>query len=152
MNFRIEQVALCPKDPAAAKELLTAMGAGAWAEDHVVAEGQVYGEPGSNEADLSFDYDMLVGANELEVLHYTTPNNWMHGKNRVSHLGMHCSEEALLTWREFFAARGIKVAQEVWTKSHTNPYIAGKRSYNYVIFDTHEILSVDVKFIVRINV
>ena len=47
--------------------------------------------------------------------------------------------------------RGIKVAQEVFTKSHTNPVIAGKRKYNYVIFDTKEILGVDLKFIVRIN-
>ena len=84
MNFRIEQVALCPKDPAAAKELLTAMGAGEWAEDHVIAAGKVYGNAGRNEADLSFDYELLKGANELEVLHYTTPNNWMFGKNAKS--------------------------------------------------------------------
>ena len=43
------------------------------------------------------------------------------------------------------------MAQEVMTESHTNPVIAGKRTYNYVIFDTKEILGVDVKFIVRIN-
>ena len=43
------------------------------------------------------------------------------------------------------------MAQEVFTESHTNPVIAGKRSYNYVIFDTREILGVDLKFIVRIN-
>jgi len=152
MKFQIEQVALCPVDPIKAKELLTAMGAGEWAEDHVIAAGKVYGNAGRNEADLSFDYEMLKGANELEVLHYTTPNNWMFGKNRVSHLGMHCSAEELLAWRGFFAERGIQVAQEVFTESHTNPHIAGKRSYNYVIFDTHDILSVDVKFIVRIDV
>jgi hypothetical protein len=33
--------------------------------------------------------------------------------------------------------------------SHTNPVISGKRWYNYVIFDTKEILGVDLKFIVR---
>jgi hypothetical protein len=64
---------------------------------------------------------------------------------------MHCSGDDLLKWREFFKERQINVAQEVFTESHTNPVIAGKRSYNYVIFDTREILGVDLKFIVRIN-
>jgi hypothetical protein len=41
------------------------------------------------------------------------------------------------------------VAQEVLTQSHTNPVISGKRWYNYVIFDTKDILGVDLKFIVR---
>ena len=71
--------------------------------------------------------------------------------NSISHLGMHCTADELLNWRDFFDERGIKVAQEVFTKSHTNPVIAGKRKYNYVIFDTKEILGVDLKFIVRIN-
>lgn len=149
MKFKIEQIALCPKDPAAAKELLTAMGAGQWAEDHVIARGEVYGKPGVNEADLAFEYDMFTGS-ELEVLHYTAGRNWMERyPNSMSHLGMHCSAADLVKWREFFAARGIGVAQEVFTESHTNPHIAGKRWYNYVIFDTRDILGVDVKFIVR---
>ncbi len=160
MKFMIEQIAICPADPSAAKRLLEDMGAGEWAEDHVVAEGEVFGSPGRNEADLSFNYD-LVGGNEFEVLHYTTGINWMDDResksdfpratNSVSHLGMHCTSEELDGWREFFKEREIYVAQEVMTESHTNPVIAGKRSYNYVIFDTKEILGVDLKFIVRIN-
>jgi hypothetical protein len=35
------------------------------------------------------------------------------------------------------------------TISHTNPVIAGKRWYTYVIFDTRSILGIDLKFIVR---
>lgn len=154
MKFKIEQVALYPADPEAAMELLTAIGAGDWAKDHVVAKGEVFGTAGGNEADLAFEYNMLDAANELEVLHYTTGPNWMDVRansdpHRVSHLGMHCSAEELEQWREFFAARGIGIAQEVKTQSHTNPHISGKRWYNYVIFDTHAILSVDLKFIVR---
>ena len=64
---------------------------------------------------------------------------------------MHCTADELLGWRDFFKKRDIPVAQEVVTESHTNPVIAGKRTYNYVIFDTKEILGVDVKFIVRKN-
>ena len=160
MKFKIEQIAICPAFPDKAKKLLNEMGAGEWAEDHVVAEGEVFGSPHRNEANLSFNYD-LVGGNEFEVLHYTNGNNWMGDReakkdwprkvNSVSHLGMHCTADELVEWRHFFKQRSILVAQEVVTESHTNPVIAGKRTYNYVIFDTKEILGVDVKFIVRKN-
>lgn len=154
MKFKIEQIAICPKNPVAAKELLTAIGAADWSDDHVVATGKVFGENGTNEADLSFNYDIFAG-NEFEVLDYTEGHNWMddprRGRDSVSHLGMHCSAGELDNWREFFAGRGIAVAQEVFTDSHTNPVIAGKRKYNYVIFDTKDILGVDLKFIVRID-
>lgn len=151
LKFKIEQLALYPEDPAAAKALLTEMGAGAWAEDHVVARGTVFGEEGRNEADLAFDYELLGKGNELEVLHYTHGNHWMaETPNRVSHIGMHCSAEELVRWHEFFAQRGIEIAQEVFTESHTNPHIAGQRWYNYCIFSTRHILGVDVKFIVRL--
>lgn len=153
LKFRIEQIAICPEDPVAAKKLLGEMGAAEWAEDHVVANGHVFGEESRNEADLSFNYDMFDGK-EFEVLHYTHGDNWMSDvmrENSVSHLGMHCTADELIQWRAFFAERSIRVAQEVFTESHTNPVIAGKRSYNYVIFDTKAILGVDLKFIVRIN-
>lgn len=150
MKFHIEQLALCPKDPIKAKALLTAMGAGEWADDHVIARGLVNDALGQNEADLAFEYDMLADARELEVLHYTAGPNWMsESAPRVSHLGMHCSYDELKAWRKFFTAHGINVAQEVFTKEHSNPVIAGKRWYNYVIFDTYEILGVDIKLIVR---
>lgn len=168
LQFKIEQVALCPQDPFAAIALLTKMGLGDWARDHVVAVGRVWHVGGTNEADLAFNYQSTPGMHhhpsgvlkndaeikplELEVLHYTDGPNWMqaHGPS-VSHLGMHCSVEELARWRAFFENEGISEAQSVRTISHTNPVIAGKRSYNYVIFDTRAILGVDVKFIVRIE-
>lgn len=151
LKFTIEQIAICPKDPVAARALLRDIGAVTWHEDHVVADGRVFGFEGSNHADLAFNYELFSGK-EFEVLHYTKGSNWMEGKvraNSVSHLGMHCSADDLMKWREFFAARSISVAQEVMTQSHSNPAIAGERWYNYVIFDTKEILGVDLKFIVR---
>lgn len=154
MKFKIEQIAICPKDPVRAKEFLKEIGAIDWAEDHVVAEGEVFGAPSKSEANLSFNYDIFEGK-EFEILNYTTGLNWMQeqtrGSNSVSHLGMHCTADELIKWREFFKQRDISVAQEVVTESHTNPVIAGKRNYNYVIFDTKEIIGVDLKFIVRIN-
>jgi hypothetical protein len=153
MNFKIEQIALCPVDPQAAIELLTEMGLGQWARDHVVAEGVVYGKPDVNEADLAFNYEGSSDKPlELEVLHYTQGANWMQHRDRVnsvSHLGMHCDHEELDHWFDFFAARGIALAQGVDTLSHTNPAIAGQRWYRYAIFDTKAILGVDIKFIVR---
>lgn len=101
---------------------------------------------------------------ELEVLKYKNGANWLdYGPARhqrkdpeapmsvASHLGMHCSAEELVQWRAKFAELGIAVAQEVLTTNHTNPAIAGKRWYNYVIFDTRDILGIDLKFIVRQN-
>lgn len=154
LRFRVEQIAICPHDPVAAIELLTALGAEDWARDHVVAIGQVYDEEGENEADLAFNYDLIKGS-EFEVLHYTAGDNWMRDLQRVnsvSHLGMHCSEEELKEFFDFFSKRGISIAQEVFTESHTNPVIKGKRQYHYVIFDTKHILGTDLKFIVRQDV
>ena len=153
MKFIIEQIAICPKDPSKAKQLLKDMGAVNWSEDRVIAKGKVFDNQSENTADLSFNYDLIQGK-EFEVLNYISGDNWMKEQSRInsiSHLGMHCTADELLNWRDFFDERGIKVAQEVFTKSHTNPVIAGKRKYNYVIFDTKEILGVDLKFIVRIN-
>lgn len=168
MRFQIEQIALCPKDPEAAIELLEALGAEFGARDHVVAAGEVFGDKGHNEADLAFDYQL--GGNkialqdgvahfklETEVLCYNSGPNWMDLRpdadpHRVSHLGMHVTEEELESYRKFFKERGIGVAQEVKTQGHTNPAIADSRRYHYTIFDTHAILGVDLKFIVRLNV
>lgn len=152
MKFIIEQIAIVPRDPAKAIALLTEMGLAEWARDHVVAEGSVRGVPGTNEADLCFNYDAApqIGKLEFEVLNYTKGANWMEiYEPSASHLGMHCSEEELDKWFTFFTSRGIPVAQEVFTKSHTNPVIAGKRQYRYVIFHTRPVLGIDCKFIVR---
>lgn len=151
MKFYIEQIAICPKDPEAAKALLRDIGAANWHEDHVTADGKVFGTGGTNEANLSFNYEIFLGR-EFEILNYTSGPNWMDRPDRVnsvSHLGMHCSAEELVKWRAFFAERGYKVAQEVMTQQHTNPAIANSRWYNYVIFDTKDVLGVDLKFIVR---
>jgi len=153
-KFQIEQVAICPINPQAAIELLAALGALEWARDHVVAFGEVFGIPAANEADLAFNYSMDDCAKpmEFEVLNYTEGDNWMSESprlNSVSHFGMHCTEEELAEYKEFFHGRRINIAQEVDTTSHTNPFIDGKRLYHYCIFSTKHILGTDLKFIVR---
>lgn len=154
MKFVIEQIAIVPPNAARAIALLSEMGLSEWARDHVCAAGAVHGEPGANEADLAFNYDATSPKPlEFEVLDYTSGPNWMEQyEPSASHLGMHCSEEDLAAWHTFFTSRGIHVAQEVRTHSHTNPVIAGKRFYTYVIYNTRPILGIDTKFIVRRDV
>jgi len=155
MKFFIEQIAIAPSDPEAAEKLLADMGAVEWARDCVTASGHVFGSKRqSNKANLAFNYDIFDGKGEFEILTYIEGPNWLQASNRgrgVSHLGMHCTSDELLRWRDFFAERGIGIAQTVFTQDHTNPVIAGKRWYNYVIFDTKSILGVDLKFIARLE-
>jgi hypothetical protein len=158
MKFVIEQLAIVPPDREAAIQLLKDIGLTEWAEDIVVAEGAVLCASNKvNVANLAFNYQAsdkdpsmpTITPLEFEVLNYRAGDNWLGKFSGASHLGMHCTAEELTEWRAFFAQRGIGVAQEVDTLSHTNPNIAGKRWYKYVIFQTRPILGIDLKFIVR---
>lgn len=157
LRFKIEQIALYPSSKTYAMELLRAIGLKKWVHDTVDAEGVVFQMSAKNQANLSFNYqasgDNPIEPLEVEVLQYTDGKNWMFGlKNTVSHFGMHCTEEELEQWRELFKKYKVDVAQEVVTTNHTNPAIAGKRSYRYVIFATRYLIGVDLKFIVRRDV
>lgn len=154
MNFKIEQIAIAPKNSKAAKALLAAIGLTHWIVDTVSARGEVRGVPGEiyNAAELSFNYEASPddGKLEFEVLDYKVGPNWLQGRAQsVSHLGMHCTEEELVQWRTLFAQHKVGVAQEVYTEAHSNPAIKDSRRYHYVIFDTRPLLGVDLKFIVR---
>lgn len=155
MRFFVEQIALCVDHERReeALALLQALGMADWYHDEVAAKGRVYGFPASNEATLSFNYEAqheVPTGLELEVLSYWSGKYWMKGSvPAVSHLGMHCSEGELDSWKGVFERMGIRIAQEVHTISHTNPTIAGKRWYHYCIFDTKNLIGVDLKFICR---
>jgi hypothetical protein len=162
-RFQIEQIALVVADTPAAKALLSKLGLNDWVVDTVVAKGEVFGDTDENTANLHFNYQAGNGGDhhadkplELEVLEYTKGPNWMElnesARNSVSHLGMHVTAAELQEYRLFFHEQEIAVAQEVVTQSHTNAHIADSRRYNYVIFDTRDLIGVDLKFIVRLNV
>lgn len=156
-HFKIEQIALCPANPTLARRLLEDLGLTEWFADNVHAKGVVRGATGENHALLQFNYQAGNGSDsgagkplELEVLHYTNGNNWMTKNGpSVSHLGMHVTAEQLEEFRAYFYHNGIGIAQEVNTLAHTNPVIKDTRRYQYAIFDTKDILGVDLKFIVR---
>lgn len=156
LKFKVEQIALYPKSPVLAQKFLAAVGLTEWVHDHVVANGYVHGNFGQNQADLAFNYEATADKPlELEVLHYTQGPNWMAANPKrgatVSHLGMHVTAQELLAWTALMKEQGVSIAQTVFTESHTNAHIAHTRRYNYVIFDTFEIIGVDLKFIVRYN-
>lgn len=156
-KFKIEQIALCPHRTLshAAMELLEAIGLTDWTLDEVAAVGHVKDQPSmvTNVAHLAFNYQALTDARELEILDYRSGRSWMDGiRGQASHFGMHVSREELDEWKAFFTDRGIGIAQEVDTLSHTNPFlIQTGRKYHYCIFDTRMILGVDLKFIVRVE-
>lgn len=151
-NFKIEQVALAlnPKLEDRAIKFLADCGISGWTLDTVRATGTVFAKVGENVADLKFNYDAFAG-NELELLKYTHGDNWVGRLETptVSHIGMHCDEEDLASWRAVMAKWGITLAQEVWTDSHTNLRIRNCRRYHYVIYETRHLIGVDMKFIVR---
>jgi len=161
LKFKIEQIAIAPHNSEKAIGLLKAIGAEDWTKDIVVAEGDVFGQKAYkkiNVAELNFNYQIgKIDADkdgiEFEVLDYQAGDNWLDYGNRlnsVSHLGMHCTDEELVEWKELFNRLDIKIAQEVDTVSHSNEYLIDKkRKYHYCIFDTKEILGADLKFIVR---
>lgn len=154
LRFKIEQLALNPKDPGLAFLLMEALGLKDWVHDAASAQGQVFGEAAESVGQLSFNYDSKPL--ELELLSYSSGRNWLEAHNATppasvaSHIGMHCSAEELEHWRAKLAAFKINVAQEVTTTRHTNPNIPAGRTYRYVIFDTRDIIGLDLKFIVRL--
>lgn len=152
MKFKIEQLALNPKDPARAFALMDLLGLNDWSNDQASAAGEVHGKSGSNVASLSFNHQAETPV-ELEILNYQAGDNWLAAVNAhtavASHIGTHCSAEELEQWRAKLLAFGVTVAQEVVTTRHTNPNVPQGRSYKYVIFDTRDIIGLDVKFIVR---
>lgn len=153
MKFKIEQLALNPQDRADAKMLLRLLGMDEWIHDDASAKGEVFGKPAESVAELAFNYDSKPL--ELELIRYRSGDNWLAAHNQMppasiaSHIGTHCSAEELEQWRVKLTSFGVKVAQEVVTTHHTNPNVPKGRSYKYVIFDTREIIGLDVKFIVR---
>lgn len=160
-KFEIQQIAFKTQQTALAMEILKDLGLTDWIGDTVTANGYTFNTSGQNKANLYFNYQAGTGSDaaaakplELEILEYTEGVNWLQYRpdSCVSHIGMHVTNDQLSMYRAYFASKGIRVAQEVMTQSHTNEAIKDKRRYNYVIFDTHEVLGVDLKFIVRLNI
>lgn len=151
MALKIEQVAIYTNEPRKLIDALSALGYDEWAKDEVLARGEVWGDKAANRASLAFNYQL--GPFEFELLKYEAGTNWLGGQARtgpfLSHLGVHVEDVEPVKAK--MKALGYRIAQEVTTLAHTNPVIAGKRQYRYVIFDTKEALGFYLKIIQRIK-
>ncbi len=154
-SLEIDQIAIVSQNPGETKALLDAVFGTTpddWQADIATATGMANGRVVRNTASLSFNYKLIKGGVEFEVLCYGAGNNWLQDAKRVSghsHFGVHV--ENLDAVRTKLLALGYQIAQEVRTTSHTNAAIAGKRTYKYCIFATHDILGFDLKLIERVN-
>ena len=157
------------------KTFMGALGHTEWAQDRNVATGTVFGNPTIVTGELNFSYSYVhvkptdEGRGvEFELLTYDEPSNqnndWHHTRAamtgvplppcKLSHLGFHLpNDEALeLVKQKLVGEAGIRIAQEVHTVSHTNPFLLEQgRKYHYLILDTEPILGADLKFIARIQ-
>ena len=148
--FTIDQIALRVTSEAA-QNLLIDMGAKLWHYDLAEAEGTVNGISGENAVDSRFSFDFSPEKLEVELMRYLEGPNWLADKPGavVACLGMYCEEVEIEGWKRFFEEHEIKLVQESWTKKHTHLERQGKRRYHYCIFETRELLGVDLKFIVK---
>jgi hypothetical protein len=65
---------------------------------------------------------------------------------------MHVTLDEMAIWKERMESESIPIIQEVYTQSHTNPFLLENgRRYHYVIFDTQRLLGFDLKLIRRID-
>lgn len=147
--MKIDQIAFASyseEETEAIKVVLGLSGAD-WVEDHCVAVGEVYGEPGANRARLLFCYAYGI---EVEILQYLEGENYLSAQGieggSVCHIGMH--------WDGTGDEPNFpgEVAQSVRTQTHTNPYLLEKqRKYKYTIYDTRALFGVNFKVIERIE-
>lgn len=157
---KIDQLAIYTQDPKSTRDLLGVLfGMTEWVQDIAVGSGEVYGTYHRTIAgDLSFNYQTGI---EIEVLHYVTPDHWHSARARmaaeymtpglfVSHIGVHVDDMAEA--RKVYERAGWRVAQEVHTFTHTNPYLKERgRTFHYVVWDSRGIIGFDLKLIQRIE-
>src|ERR1700730_12836637 len=106
-QFKIEHIALQPRDPDKALRLLEALGLTDWINDEMTVYGRVWdSESRMGKVDLEFNYQADCdrkadnGARrpiELEIMTCTSGVNWMsHNEgNFISHFGMQVTHEQL---------------------------------------------------------
>lgn len=159
VTYPIEQIAIYCEHPKALKDCLRLIGVplDSWSDDVVDAIGTVGAlDNVPNIAELSFNYELIPGI-ELELIRYQEGANWLANRSArkepgLSHLGVHIGPEVDLDQViSLMRERDIHVAQNVITNHHTNPAIAGKRRYHYVVFDTIDKFGFDLKLIRRLN-
>lgn len=158
---KIDQIAFAARTDEEEQAIKVALGLdkAEWIEDHCIASGEVFGEKGTNEAKLLFNYDMGI---EVEILRYVSGPNYLDGhppllgrtrssygyveSTRQCHIGIHHDGVGPVPTFDY------PIAQRVETQAHTNPYLLEKgRKYRYTIYDSFQALGVYLKVIERIE-
>lgn len=154
--IKFEQIAYYTVQPEIALlHLEQKFGMKKWVHDTCMADGLVFGKPVTGVVgELWFNYD--TPGMEFELLHYPGKDNWhaargaFPGPMFLSHMGYHVPDMAVARVR--FERMGWKVAQEVRTTYHSNPYLQERgRTYHYVVWDSLHIIGFDLKLIQRVE-
>ena len=153
LQFVADQIMIRPENAAMAMELLTAMGCGRWYGEHVVSAGGVFDDVAGNESEHAINKNTFSGPCDLQVVDYTSGANWMDVRpdsdpHRVGCLSMQVTEKELQRWRRLFHSFSIDVVQEMTAQVIPDSSRLPKRQELSVVFDTHAILSVDIRFMV----
>jgi len=170
-----DQLAIATRFPST---LMKWIGGSTWSHDHAYSRAVVagYPEPKEVEFKLFYNYEQDIPFKELELIQFLSLHNFHSVSNRgisplglyapslyeklgsmgvdmpfISHLGIHCTEEEGKDWRFHLGQRDIHPVWEDTSYKHTNPIIAGKRTYHNIIFGSREALGFDFKACIRIN-
>ena len=157
--MKIEQIAIATESIKQSEEIinnLKKIGLDEWVQDTVTAHGTVFDK--NNVVNEGHRMPLSLRGFELEILTYLAGSCWhdrRHYSNDIpfpflSHMGLHVDKENMRKMKAKMSIIGCSIAQEIYTISHTNPAINGKRKYHYVVFDSIDKLGFDLKLIERI--
>ena len=103
--------------------------------------------------DLSFDYEVLNGADELELIHTDSEDHWHSklGRGFLSHFGVYCESKS-----EFDSAcscldgMNFKKIQDSISYDHSRSNSDGtERSYFDIIYNTQDKLGFNIKLTLK---
>lgn len=159
--MHLDQIAFYAHDGLQEEEIKKKLGLAEaeWIRDEVwgrvevdALKGQFSRSRGHSRAILQFNYSYGI---ELEILTYLEGPQWHRSCETVgfpsrdpfiSHFGIHLDDG------EDFPEMDLPLVQEMWTESHTNPYlIERQRTYHYRIYDARPTMGCYLKFIKRIE-
>lgn len=146
------QVAMYTKDLNRAVEAMRMLGYNDWHEDTADLDGFYVGKKCRIQARMAFNYQMLPGK-ELEFVEY-----FDHPDDRyrdlpagpfISHMSVYVDdvEKAVL---DIDSQHGMLPFHEFETSGHTNPRVAGKKSFKEAIYNFRQSLGFNIKLIEKV--
>lgn len=163
-----DQLAIAVDNP---EFVMRVIGGNFWTKDHVKSNVRTRGPI---EFNLFYNYEQDIPFKELELIQFLSNNNFHSAVNKsisplglyaaslykklsildtvfISHIGIHCTDTESKEWILHFKQFDIWPIHEDTSYSHTNPAIAGKRTYHNIIFGSRKTLGFDFKACIRID-